>query len=113
MDKRVRLVGLFGCLGVGGRLVDRHGEQLTRPGDIDGAMAVGEQAVMADAMESLGKNVHQKAADELVGGQGHGGVAGWTVEAVILSLEGHRAVVGGDEPSIGDGDAVGVTREVG
>ena len=41
-------------------------------GAIVGAMAVGEQAVMADAVEALGQDVKEEAADELVGGQGHG-----------------------------------------
>ena len=32
-----------------------------------GAVAVGEQSIVADAMEALGQHVHQKAPDELVG----------------------------------------------
>jgi hypothetical protein len=34
--------------------VARHGQQAARPGDIGGAIAVGEHAVMADAMDALG-----------------------------------------------------------
>ena len=40
-----------------------HGQQLARPGDGLGAVAVGEQAVMPDAMEALGQDVQQESAD--------------------------------------------------
>jgi transposase len=42
----------------------RHGQQLTRLGDILGAIAVGGQAVMPDAMEPFGQYVQEKAPDE-------------------------------------------------
>ena len=45
----------------------RHGEQFARLGDVDGAVAAGEQAVMADAVEALWQYVHQEAPNELVG----------------------------------------------
>ncbi len=34
-----------------------HGEQLACPGEVGGTIAVGEQAVMADAMEAFGQDV--------------------------------------------------------
>ena len=43
-------------------------EQLTRAGDIVGARAFGEQAVVTDAVQALGQDVDQEAADELVCG---------------------------------------------
>src|SRR5262245_5257319 len=49
----------------------RHGEQLTGAGDVFRTIAVGEQAVMADAMEAFRQHMHQKSADELAGCQGH------------------------------------------
>jgi hypothetical protein len=39
----------------------------TALGELGDAVAVGEEAVMADAMESLWKSVQQEAPDELVG----------------------------------------------
>ena len=36
-----------------------------------GAMAVGEEAVVADAMEAVGQRVQEEAADELVGVERH------------------------------------------
>ena len=47
----------------------RYGKQLARPCDVGGAIAVGEQSVMADAVQALGQYVRQKAANELVGWQ--------------------------------------------
>ena len=35
--------------------------------ELGGAMAVGEEAEVADAMEAVGQHVQQEAADELVG----------------------------------------------
>ncbi len=41
-----------------------HGEQLTGPGEVPGAPAVGEEAVMADAVETRGQDMEEEAADE-------------------------------------------------
>ena len=43
----------------------RH-EQAADPGDIGGAGAAGEQAVVTDAVEAVWQYVEQEAADELV-----------------------------------------------
>src|SRR6516164_6566761 len=50
----------------GGILWWRHIEQPTRSCEILGAIGVGEEAVVADAMEPAGQDMDQKAADELV-----------------------------------------------
>ena len=100
--------GVSGCCGAG-----RHGEQLARPRDVGGAVAAGEQPVVADAMEALGQHVHQEAPDELVRGQRHRLVAARPFDPVILPLEGDAGLVGRDQPAIGDGDAVGVARQIG
>ena len=67
---------------------------------------------MADAVQALGQYVRQKAANELVGWQGHGLVPVRTLDPVILPLERDAGLVGGDQPAIGDGDAVGVARQI-
>ena len=44
-----------------------HGtEQLAGAGDVGGAVAVGEEAIVPNAVEALGQHVDQEAADELV-----------------------------------------------
>ena len=48
------------------------GEQFAEVGDVGGASGAGEQAVVANAVEAVGQDVHQKAADEFVYWQRHG-----------------------------------------
>ena len=45
----------------------RRGEQAAKPGNVGGAGATGEQAVVADAVEAVWQDMEQEAADELVG----------------------------------------------
>ena len=65
---------------------------------------------MADAVETVGQDVEEVAADELVGRQRHrltpnlAGGAG----AIILPAERDPVPIHGDEAAVGDGDAVGV-----
>lgn len=52
---------------------------------------------MTDAVEALWQDMEQEAADELGHLQGHGGVAAWSLDPVVLDLEGDALVVGGDQ----------------
>ena len=52
-----------------------RGEKLAGARDVGLAAGAGEQAIVADAMEALGQDVEQEAADELVGVERHGPVA--------------------------------------
>ena len=90
-----------------------NGEQLARLGDVVGAGAAGEQAVVADAVEALRQDVDQESADELVGGERHDLLAVATLGAIVLPSEGDAGAVAGDQPAVGDGDAVGVARQIG
>jgi hypothetical protein len=47
-------------------------EQLTRSRDVLSAPAVGEETVVSDAVETVGQDVDEEAADELVGFERHG-----------------------------------------
>ena len=64
-----------------------HGEQLACPCDVGGAIAVGEQSVVADAVEALGQHVCQKTPNELAGRQRHGLIAVRPFDPVILPRE--------------------------
>src|SRR5215472_1696280 len=90
-------------------------EQLAGVGDVSGTVAVGEEAIVADPVEALGQHVHQEAADELMRGERHRlpavGAVG-AVDAVVLPPEGDGIGVGGDQSAVGDGDAMGGTREI-
>ena len=73
-------------------------------------MAVSHESVVADALESVGQDVHQEASDEFVGLQAYGLVG--NAGLVVLVGEGHFAVFDLHESMVGNGDAVGVAREV-
>ena len=102
-------VGLIGGRG--------RGEQVPDPGDVDGPRSAGEQAVVADAVEVVGQDMQQEAADELVRREGHGldprasRRAG--PGAVVLPAERHAAVVEGEEPAVRDRDPMGVAGQIG
>jgi hypothetical protein len=63
---------------------DAQGEKLAAALEVGLALTVGEQAVVADAVEPVRQNVEKEAADELVGRQGHHLFAGSALAAVIL-----------------------------
>ena len=106
----VRLAGLCGFFLFRLRRGSRHGQQFAGPCNIGGTVAIGQQAVMPDAMEPPWQHMHEEAADELVCRQRHGLVAARTLDAVVLVFECDGSLVGLDQPVIGDGDAVGVAR---
>src|ERR671930_2055227 len=56
---------------VGLALWRRDREQLTCAREVVGTPTLGEEPVVADAMEAVGQHVEQKAADELVDGECH------------------------------------------
>ena len=90
-----------------------HCEQLADACDIAGAGLAGEEAVVADAVEACGEDMHQEAADELVGIERHQLVVSLgTLEAVILPLEGNALVVERDQAAVGYGNTVGIAGEV-
>ena len=84
--ERVRLVAIIaiGSLALG---LLAYGEQFAGARDVVGAGGLGEQAVVADAVEAVGQDVDQEAADELVGGERHHLVAVAAFEPVVLPLK--------------------------
>src|SRR5512132_3565359 len=113
------------CFGVCGSLalmlasfdsVDRkywwRREQFAGARDVLGTLAAGEQAIVADAVEACGQHMHEEAADELGRRERHGFVALGTFDPVVLALEGDALFVACDQAAVGDGDAVGVAREI-
>ena len=68
---------------------------------------------MTDAVEPVGQDVDQEAADKLVGVERRELVAGVALGPVILPFESHALAVEGDEPAVGDSDPMRVARQVG
>src|SRR6266404_7306483 len=56
---RAGFVGGCGRGGPGRFRAGRHGEQLARPCEVGGAIAVGEKSIVADAVQAVGENVRQ------------------------------------------------------
>src|SRR5215468_3727851 len=87
-----------------------RGDDLPRAGELFGAGAstIREQAVVSDAVEALGQDVHEEPANELARLKRHGFVPVWAFDAVVLVFERDAVLVGGDQAAVGDGDAMGV-----
>ena len=68
---------------------------------------------MADAVEAARQHVHEKAPDELGGVERHGLEPVAAFDAVVLPFERDAGFVECEEPRVGDGDAVGIAREIG
>ena len=98
---------------VGLVLVRLDGEQLACAREVLDASAVGEEALVADAVKAVGQHVEEEAADELRRCEGHDLVAVAAFCTVILPGEGDAVVVEADQAAVGDGDAVGVAAEIG
>ena len=88
-----------------------HRQELPDRGEPGPATSVGEEAVMANAVETVGEAVEEEAADELVRIERH--LPGRVAMAIIAPAENHAAVVGADQAAVGDGDAMRVAPEIG
>ena len=93
-----------------GRQRSGHIEQLTTAFQLDRAAAVGEPAVVADALESGGQDVQQEAPHEFPRLDPHHLLAGRM--AIVLPAERDLAVGERDEPAVGDGHPMRVAPEV-
>src|SRR5688572_2484139 len=76
-------------------------------------MAVSKQGVVAKAVEAGRQDVGQEAPHELTDRQSHDFALSRTVLPVILPAKTDMVVVEIEQPAIGDGDAVGVTAQLG
>lgn len=91
----------------------RHIEHGTRLGQIVLSPGIGQQAVVADAVETRWQHMQQEAAHELVGGELHRLVAGTPLGPVVLPAEGHAVLIHRHQSPVRDGHPVGVAGEVG
>jgi hypothetical protein len=66
---------------------------------------------MADAVETLGEDVGEEAADELADVERHGGVAAGSLDPIVLDLERDGLVVERDQAAVGS-DLSGCSRLV-
>ena len=95
---------------VGGRWGDI--EECAGRRDVVGAVGVGEEPIVADAVEALGQHVQKKAPDELVRVKPHRLPTARTVDAIVFPAKRDAGFVGCNEAAVGDGDTVGVTGKI-
>ena len=87
-------------------------EQRTAFGEVCFANTAGQQAVVPDAMESVGQDVHQDASNELRRGQAYNLLAIAVLDAVVLPAEHHRVGVCANKAMVGDRHSMGVAAEI-
>src|SRR5215472_2396027 len=83
---------------------------MSAEGQQGGAAAIGEETEVADADKAGGQQVEKEAAQELIGGQRHESFP--VAVSGVPPAEGDLAIFEGDEPVVGDGDAMGVSAEI-
>src|SRR3546814_8291765 len=102
--------------GLVGRIVGRRGgdvEQTAGAFEMILAPGAGEQARVADAVESARQGVEQEAANELVSGQRHDLLAVGAALAIIFISEGDPGLIEAEEAAVRYRNAVGVARQIG
>ena len=99
--------GRAGVIAVGVRGSRRwHIESPSTEFELVGAMAVGEQAVVTDAMETGWEDVEQEAAHELADVETHDLAPMTAVLAIVLPAETDMGRVEIEQTAVGDGDAM-------
>ncbi len=74
------------------------------------AVAVGEEAEVADAYEARRQQMEQEASQELIDSQSHEPFL--VAVRGVAPAEGDVAIVESDQPGVRDGDAMGVCAEI-
>src|SRR3546814_19750685 len=77
------------------------------------APGAGEQAIVADAVESARQGVEQEAANEPVSGQRHDLLAVGAALAIIFISEGHPGLIEAEEAAVRSRNAVALARQIG
>src|SRR5436190_8371400 len=90
-----------------------YGEEPAGQCNVVGPVGISEEAVVTDAMKSVGQDMDQEAADELVGVERHKLIASVALGPVILPYERDALAVEGDKPAIGNSSTVCVAGKVG
>src|SRR5450759_5662026 len=75
-------------------------------------MAVGEQAIVTNAMESIRQDVEQEAADELANRQPHDLASSNAILTIILPAKTDMLVREIEQPAVGDGYTVRIARKI-
>jgi len=85
-------------------------KELTAESDFIVASAIGEEAIVADAVEAVRQGMQEKATNELIGIKRHH--FGFTVLPIVLPGKAHLALGKRDQPAVGDGDTMRIAAEI-
>ena len=106
-----RLIGIADAVVIGAIGVRFFSpEQASDPRDIGGTIAIAVETIVTDAVLASGEYMDQEPTDELIRGQGHGGVAACAFGAVIFDAKGDATLIEPDQATVGDRNSVGVAR---
>ena len=90
-----------------------HSEQASAEYELVGAMAVGQEAVVTNAMEAIRQYVEEEAAHELGDRHSHDFALMTATLPVVLPAEADVGLVKVEQATVGDSDTVGVARQIG
>jgi|SRR5690349_262067 len=88
-------------------------EQVSTERELVGAMAVGKEAIVANAMEAARQHVQQEAAHELADIEAHDLALVTTAFPIIPPAESDMGSVEIEQAAVGDRDAMRIAREIG
>ena len=88
-------------------------EQAAAQRQFVGAMTIGKQPVVTGTIEPVRQNMKQEAANELARGMRHGLTLCLSLLAVVLPAEGDMLMGEFNEPTVADGDAMGIAGQIG
>ena len=91
----------------------RHVEQASAKRKLLGAMAVGQEAVMTNAMEPIRQHMEEKAADELRDRDAHEFALVIAALPIVLPEEADVGLIEIKQATVGDRNAMRVAREIG
>jgi len=94
----------------GERVGQGHGKQAATVVELLLPIAVPQETVVANASESVGKYVEQKAPDEFLGGQCH--CFHGAASSIVFPLETHLVVLDSEQAMVGDGHTVGISAHI-
>ena len=90
----------------------RHTKQLAGVRDVVGTVAIGEQAIMANAMETVGQHMDEETPDELVDVECHEFILDGALGPIVLPFESDAFAIEGDKPAVGNGNPMGIAGQV-
>ena len=90
-----------------------HIEQTSTERELVGAMGVGEEAVVANAMETVRQHVEQEAPHELADVEAHDFALETAVLPIVRPAETDIGLVKIEQAAVSDRDAMRVAREIG